>query len=85
MGELDFSLMTGQYQEALAMIPEEYENHQLYSFIFNVDNDDEVTTVFTIEATLKGEDTEQEGRMEVTNYYEFDFNGDAAGGVVANE
>ena len=85
LGDIDFSLVNKQYQAALAMIPEEYENHTLNSYYFNIDNDNVLTTDFTVEATEVGEDSEMEGLTEVISYYEFEFEGDAAGNVTADD
>ena len=85
LGEIDYTLMHKQYEEAVAMLPEEFENPYLNQFTFNVDRNNQLTTDLTIEATKVGEDSEMEGLREVINYYEFNFEGEADGTVVYNE
>lgn len=80
VSEFDFSAIESNYQEAIKMI-EGYENFQLYNWVFNVDNDNHVTSSFTVHATLVGEDSERSGRMEITNYYEFNFEVDKDGNL----
>jgi len=71
--DLDFKLITAKLDEAVKIIPEEYENFTLHSWEYIVTNDGGLTAEFTIEATKEGEGTSVQGRNIVTNYYEFPF------------
>lgn len=71
--DIDFQLINTKYEEAIALIAEDYENFTLHSWKYEVDNDGGVTADFMVEATKKGESTTMEGRNIVTNYYEFPF------------
>lgn len=71
--DIDFNLILKKYNEALKLIPEEFEGFSLYTWKFEVNNKNEVTSSFSIEGTKKGESTHAEGRNIVTNYYEFEF------------
>lgn len=84
VSDFDFDLISKKYEEASKMI-EGYENFQLYNWIYSVDNDNNITANFTIHATQIGEDAERSGRMEITNYYEFEFNVDSDGQLTIDE
>ena len=79
--DLDFNLIATKYKEACALIPSDYENAILYSWYYKVNNDNEITADFALEATLKGEGTSVEGRNIVTTYYEFIFSMDKEGNI----
>ena len=79
LSEIDFDIVTSTFKEACKLIDDNYENYTLHNFSFHVKNDHSVTAQFQINATEKGEDTETSGNMEITNYYEFDFEMEANG------
>lgn len=83
--DLDFSWILAKVKEAEAMIPKEYENFNLNRWTFEVDNDNKVKADFTVEASKKGESSQQKGRMIVSNYYEFGFSMDEQGKVTMHE
>ncbi|WP_299463302.1 hypothetical protein [uncultured Microscilla sp.] len=71
--ELDFDLILTKYDEAIGMIPAEFENFELVQWNFRVNNQNKVAANFKIEGTKKGEKSTRQGRQRVTNYYEFSF------------
>jgi hypothetical protein len=71
--DLNFDQILTKYDEATALIPAEFENFELVSWDFEVNNQNKVTAEFKIEGTKKGERSERRGRQQVTNYYEFAF------------
>ncbi|WP_282080798.1 hypothetical protein [Aquimarina algiphila] len=71
-----------KFEEAVKFIEDasdEYEDFTLYSWKFEVNKDQKVTSYFYVEATKKGEATTREGRNIVTNYYDFRFEVDENG------
>lgn len=83
--DLDFNLVLTKYNEAAAMVSDEYESLTLYSWSFNVENDGMISAKFTIEATLKGEGNTMQGRNIVTNYYEFEFEMNKDGEIIPQD
>jgi len=79
LSDFDFDMVASKFKEASKLIDGNYENHALYNFTFHVKNDNSVTARFQINATEKGENPETNGDIEITNYYEFDFEMDANG------
>ncbi len=77
--------MAAQYQQAIKLIPAEFENFSVYMYTFEPGTAKAMTSHFTIEGTKKGEKTEQKGRKITTNYYEFEFDVDAAGKLTMQE
>ncbi|WP_310028830.1 hypothetical protein [Flavobacterium arsenatis] len=71
--DLKFDLINAKFNEAMKLVPAEYESLYLHSFTFNVDNDNKVTAYFTIEGKKKGESAEIQGKRISINYYEFKF------------
>lgn len=83
--DLDFDKILSHVKEAETMIPKEYESINLNHWTYNVSNDNKVTADFKMEGSKKGEGTKQQGRMIVSNYYEFGFTMDDKGKITANE
>lgn len=83
--DLNFDQIPAKVKEAIAMIPQEYEDFHLYRWSFEVDNNNKVGADFTIEGAKKGEDSKRQGRMIVSNYYEFPFTMDENGKLTLNE
>lgn len=79
----DFNLeqIAAKTEEAMKMIPAEYEGFYLHDWTYDVSNDNKITADFVIEGSKKGESSKQQGRMIVSNYYEFKFKMDEAGKV----
>ena len=83
--DFNFDQIPGKVKEAEVMIPAEYEGFTLNHWYYDVDNDGKVTADFVIEGGKKGEKSKQQGRMIVTNYYEFAFTMDENGKVTMDE
>lgn len=83
--DLNFDQIPAKVKEAIAMIPREYEDFHLYRWSFEVDNNNKVGADFTIEGAKKGADSKRQGRMIVSNYYEFPFTMDENGKLTLNE
>ncbi len=83
--DLDFSFIVTKFNEACALISSEYHDFTLYSWSYEVSNDNAVSSDFTIEGTKKGESTQIEGRNVVTNYYEFKFQVDKEGKILIED
>ncbi|OJJ18009.1 hypothetical protein BKI52_29600 [marine bacterium AO1-C] len=77
----DFKIeeIPGKFEEAMQMVPQEYEGFVLHEWEYKVNNQNEVTADFMLEGTKKGEGSSRQGRMVVTNYYQFKFAMDKAG------
>jgi len=83
--DFNFDQIPGKVKEASAMIPAEFEGFTLNHWYYNVANNGKVTADFVIEGSKKGEKSKQQGRMIVTNYYEFAFTMDENGKVTMDE
>ena len=77
--DLKFEEIEAKVKDAEALIPSDYENFHLYRWVYNVDNERNVTANFTVEAAKKGETIETKGKMELANYYEMNFTMDENG------
>lgn len=71
--------------EAVALIPQEYENYALEEYTFAVEDNGKVSQTFAVNATKKGEGKSQNGRMVSQNYYTFKFKIDQGGKVALLE
>jgi len=77
----DFNIeeIPGKFEEAMQMIPQEYQGFILNDWEFKVNNQNEITAEFIVEGTKKGEASARQGRTIVTSYYQFRFKMDKAG------
>ncbi|HAS44094.1 MAG TPA: hypothetical protein DCS93_26690 [Microscillaceae bacterium] len=77
----DFKLedIPGKFEEAIQLIPQEYEGFVLNDWEFKVNNQNEITAEFLVEGTKKGEGSSRQGRTIVTSYYQFKFKMDNTG------
>lgn len=83
--DLDFDSIETKFQEAISQISDEYEGFSLNSWEFEINNKNEITSRFTIEATKAGETSSVQGRNIVTNYYDFVFELDKDGKLSYDE
>lgn len=79
--DFNFEQIAGKVEEAKKMIPADYEDFYLHDWTYEVSNDHKITADFIIEGAKKGEGSKRQGRMIVSNYYEFKFKMDDAGKV----
>ncbi|RZK57616.1 MAG: hypothetical protein EOO87_02445 [Pedobacter sp.] len=79
--DLKFEEIEEKVKQGEALIPADYEDFHLYRWVYNIDNDKNITADFTLEAARKGEKSETKGRMEISNYYEMNFKMDENGVV----
>ncbi|RZL19390.1 MAG: hypothetical protein EOO96_26090 [Pedobacter sp.] len=79
--DLKFEEIEAKVKQGEALIPADYEDFHLYRWVYNIDNDKNITADFTLEAARKGEKSETKGRMEISNYYEMNFKMDENGVV----
>lgn len=85
ISDLNFDMITNNFNKAVELIGSEYEDFQLNSFMFSVNNKNEVSADFEIQATKAGEGTSMEGRNIVTNFYEFEFDVNEEGELSVDE
>ena len=78
IANIDFNALAKTFNDTRIVIDEKYENHTLYQFIFQAQNDNSVSMNCIINVTKKGEEIETKGSMNITNYYEFSFKIDSA-------
>ena len=78
--DVDFDQILVKYNEAVTLIPEEFEGFHLYDWTYSV-AEGGMEANFPIEGIKKGEGTDLEGGQIVTNYYEFDFKMNASGEI----
>ncbi len=84
LADLDFGMLTKYFGEATKMIGDKYEGFQMSSWTFDISDDNKTSANFKIQATEVGEGTSMEGRNIVTNFYEFEFEVDEEGNLVAD-
>lgn len=77
----DFKIeeIASKFDEAMQMIPQEYEEFVLHEWEYEVNNQNEITAEFMLEGTKKGEGSTRQGRNVITNYYQFKFKMDKTG------
>ncbi|WP_109851646.1 hypothetical protein [Aquimarina sp. AU58] len=83
--DLNFDLIFEKFEEATKTIPEEFGDFELNRWSFDIDNDNNISAEFTIEAIKKGEGTSLENGQILTNYYEFPFTIDSENNLKYNQ
>ena len=83
--DFNYDQLLNKYQEAINMIPQEFESFELHEWKYEVNNQNKITAKFVIEGTKKGEKTSLQGRQMVTNYYQFSFKMDESGKLSLKE
>ncbi|ANH80305.1 hypothetical protein A8C56_04320 [Niabella ginsenosidivorans] len=83
--DLNFDQIPAKAKEAETLIPKEYKDFHLHSWIFHINNNNKITADFTLEAGKKGEGSKLQGRRIVSSYYEMNFTMDENGKITLKD